>query len=276
MLCEAMQVSRSGYYAWLRRPESQRSQENKQLVEQIKDIHQQSRQTYGSPRVHDELGDLGVNCSENRVARLMRQHGIAAEKKRKFIRTTDSNHQLPVAPNRLNQHFEVEKPDRIWTADITYIWTGQGWLYLAIVLDLFSRRIVGWSMAPSLERTLVINALEMAIAARNPAEGLIHHSDRGSQYASYDYQKLVQQKGIVGSMSRRGNCYDNAPTESWFATLKRELVYRTSYTTHAEARQDIFEYIEVWYNRQRKHSAIGYKSPVAYEQQWKKSSANAA
>ena len=200
----------------------------------------------------------------------------SAEKKRKFIRTTDSNHQLPVAPNRLNQHFEVEKPDRIWTADITYIWTGQGWLYLAIVLDLFSRRIVGWSMAPSLERTLVINALEMAIAARNPAEGLIHHSDRGSQYASYDYQKLVQQKGIVGSMSRRGNCYDNAPTESWFATLKRELVYRTSYTTHAEARQDIFEYIEVWYNRQRKHSAIGYKSPVAYEQQWKKSSANAA
>lgn len=157
-----------------------------------------------------------------------------------------------------------------------YIWTKQGWLYLAIVLDLFSRRIVGWSMAPSLERTLVVNALQMAIAARNPAEGLIHHSDRGSQYASYDYQKLLQQKGVVGSMSRRGNCYDNAPTESWFATLKRELVYRTSYTTHAEARQGIFEYIEVWYNRQRKHSSIGYKSPVAYEQEWRKSTANAA
>ena len=206
----------------------------------------------------------------------MRQHGIAAEKKRKFIRTTDSNHSLPVAPNRLDQCFQADKPDSVWTADITYIWTGQGWLYLAVVIDLFSRRIVGWSMAPSLERTLVVDALQMAIAARNPAEGLIHHSDRGSQYASHDYQKLLRKNKMVTSMSRRGNCYDNAPTESWFATLKREPVYRTSYATHAEARQNIFEYIEVWYNRQRKHSAIGYKSPVAYEEQWKKSTAKAA
>lgn len=275
-MCEVLQVSRSGYHAWLQRPPSKRSIQNKQLIQQIKDIHQQSRQTYGSPRVHDELMDQEVVCGENRVARLMRQHGIAAEKRRKFTRTTDSNHSLPVAPNRLNQCFEVNRPDTVWTADITYIWTQQGWLYLAVVLDLFSRRIVGWSMAPSLERTLVLDALQMAIAARNPAEGLIHHSDRGSQYASYDYQKALQQKGIVGSMSRRGNCYDNAPTESWFATLKRELVYRRNYTTHTEARQDIFEYIEVWYNRQRKHSSIGYKSPVAYEQQWRESTANAA
>ena len=196
--------------------------------------------------------------------------------KRKFIPTTDSNHSLPIAPNRLDQCFDVDRPDAVWTADITYIWTGQGWLYLAVVLDLFSRRVVGWSMAPNLERTLVIDALKMAITARNPLEGLVHHSDRGSQYASYDYQKLLQKSKMVTSMSRRGNCYDNAPTESWFATLKRELVYRTYYTTYAQARQDIFEYIEVWYNRQRKHSTIGYMSPVDCEQQWKKSTAKAA
>ena len=206
----------------------------------------------------------------------MRQYGIFVQKKRKFIKTTDSNHQLPVNPNRLNQHFEADRPDTIWTADITYIWTNQGWLYLAIVLDLFSRRVVGWSMAPTLERTLVVDALQMALMGRNPSQGLIHHSDRGSQYASYDYQKILQHKGVVGSMSRRGNCYDNAPTESWFATLKRELVYRTHYTDHTEARQDIFEYIEVWYNRQRKHSTIGYMSPVEYEQQWEKLTAKAA
>lgn len=266
-----LQVSRSGYYTWLKRPESNRSRENRQLVEQIRDIHEQSRRTYGSPRVYAELQTMGVICSENRVARLMRLNGIAVEKKRKFAKTTDSNHQLPIAPNLLDQQFEVSKPDVVWTTDITYIWTKQGWLYLAIVLDLFSRRIVGWSMAPTLERTLVMAALQMAIMIRTPAEGLMHHSDRGSQYASYDYQKILQQKKIVSSMSRRGNCYDNAPTESCFATLKRELVYRRNYTSHAEARQDIFEYIEVWYNRRRKHSAIGYMSPVEYEQQWRKS-----
>jgi len=275
-MCAVLQVSRSGYYAWLKRPKSNRSAQNEQLVQQIIDIHQQSRGTYGSPRVHDELQDQGVICSENKVARLMRQHGIAAQRRRKFTRTTDSNHSLPVASNRLDQQFVVDRPDAVWTADITYIWTGQGWLYLAVVLDLFSRRIVGWSMAPSLERTLVIDALKMAITARNPGKGLIHHSDRGSQYASHDYQKLLRKNKMVASMSRRGNCYDNAPTESWFATLKRELVYRTSYATYQEARQDIFEYIEVWYNRQRKHSTIGYKSPVVYEEQWKKSTANAA
>lgn len=275
-MCRVLQVSRSGYYTWLKRPESNRSRENRQLVEQIRNIHEQSRRTYGSPRVHAELQTMRVICSENRVARLMRLNGIAVEKKRKFTKTTDSNHQLPIAPNLLDQQFEVSKPDVVWTTDITYIWTKQGWLYLAIVLDLFSRRIVGWSMAPTLERTLVMAALQMAIMIRTPAEGLMHHSDRGSQYASYDYQKMLQQKKIVSSMSRRGNCYDNAPTESCFATLKRELVYRRNYSSHAEARQDIFEYIEVWYNRRRKHSAIGYMSPVEYEQQWRKSISIAA
>ena len=210
-MCEVLQVSPSGYYAWLRRPPSKRSIQNKQLVQHIKDIHQQSRSTYGSPRIHDELKDQGVVCSENKVARLMRQHSIAAEKKKRFTRTTDSNHSLPVAPNRLDQCFEADEPDMVWTADITYIWTGQGWLYLAVVLDLFSRRIVGWSMAPSLERTLVVDALQMAIAARNPAEGLIHHSDRGSQYASHDYQKLLRKNKMVTSMSRRGNCRGGGP-----------------------------------------------------------------
>lgn len=275
-MCRVLQVSRSGYYTWLKRPESNRSRENRQLVEQIRNIHEQSRRTYGSPRVHAELQTMRVICSENRVARLMRLNGIAVEKKRKFTKTTDSNHQLPIAPNLLDQQFEVSKPDVVWTTDITYIWTKQGWLYLAIVLDLFSRRIVGWSMAPTLERTLVMAALQMAIMIRTPAEGLMHHSDRGSQYASYDYQKMLQQKKIVSSMSRRGNCYDNAPTESCFATLKRELVYLRNYSSHAEARQDIFEYIEVWYNRRRKHSAIGYMSPVEYEQQWRKSISIAA
>lgn len=191
-LCRVMQVSRSGYYAWLKRPESNRSRENRQLVEQIRDIHQQSRHTYGSPRIHAELQTMGVVCSENRIARLMQQHGIAVIRKRKFTRTTDSNHHLPIAPNLLDQQFEVSSPNAVWTTDITYIWTQEGWLYLAIVLDLFSRRVIGWSMAPTLERMLVIAALEMAIAARNPAKGLIHHSDRGNQYASCDYQQILQ------------------------------------------------------------------------------------
>lgn len=275
-MCRVLQISRGGYYAWLKRPESNRSRENRQLVEQIRDIHQQSRQTYGSPRVHAELKTMGVACGKNRIARLMRLNSIAVEKKRKFTKTTDSNHHLPVAPNLLDQQFETNRPDAVWSTDITYIWTKEGWLYLAIVLDLFSRRIIGWSMASTLERRLVITALRMAIMTRNPVEGLIHHSDRGSQYASYDYQRILEQKGIIGSMSRRGNCYDNAPTESCFATLKRELVYHRNYSNHTEAKRDIFEYIEVWYNRKRKHSAIEYMSPIEYEQQWKKSISTAA
>lgn len=238
-----MQVSRSGYYAWLNRPESKRNKENSQLVEQIRDIHQLSRQTYGSPRIYAELKSMAISCSENRVARLMRLNGIAVEKKKKFMKTTDSNHQLPIAGNELDQQFAAQIPNEKWAADITYVWTRQGWLYLAVVLDLFSRRVVGWAMLPTLSRELVITALQMALWMRKPAKGLLHHSDRGSQYASADYQQMLEDHAILCSMSRKGNCYDNAITESFFATLKRELIYRKEYQNHTEARQDIFEYM---------------------------------
>lgn len=275
-LCRVMKVSRSGYYAWLNRPESKRNKENMQLVEQIRDIHVQSRQTYGSPRIYAELKSMAISCSENRIARLMKLNGIAVEKKKKFTVTTDSNHQLPIANNELDQQFAAQIPNEKWTADITYVWTRQGWLYLAVVLDLFSRRVVGWAMLPTLSRELVITALQMALWVRKPSKGLLHHSDRGSQYASADYQQMLEDYNILCSMSRKGNCYDNAITESFFATLKRELIYRKEYQNHAEARQDIFEYIEVWYNRQRRHSSLGYVSPVEYEQQWVKATAKAA
>ena len=223
MLCEVMQVSKSGYYAWLKRPESKRSKENKQLVERIKDLYEQSRQTYGSPRIYVELKSMAISCSENRIARLMRLNGIAVEKKKKFMKTTDSKHNLPVASNHLGQQFKVSRPNTVWVTDITYIWTRQGWLYLAVVLDLFSRRVIGWSMLPTLSRELVMAALQMAVWSRKPAKGLLHHSDRGRQYASSDYQQMLENYDILCSMSRKGNCYDNAPTESFFATAPRRL-----------------------------------------------------
>jgi putative transposase len=263
-LCEALEVS-SGYYAWVKRPESTRKQENKQLVELIKVIHQQRRETYGSPRIYLELQEKGINCSENRVARLMKTHQIAAKRKRKFVATTDSKHDLPVAENKLNQEFQASKSNEKWVTDITYVSTKEGWLYLAVVLDLFSRKVVGWSMDASMERGLVIMALKMALQVRKPEKGLLHHSDRGSQYASNDYQKLWGKAGLACSMSRKGNCYDNAVMESFFATLKQQLVYHQQYQTRKEAKQDIFEYIEVWYNRQRRHATLGYLSPEQFE-----------
>jgi transposase InsO family protein len=264
-LCEALQVSVSGYYAWQKRPESTRKQENKRIVAEIKEIHRQSRETYGSPRIHVDLQEKGMSCSENRVARLMKSHRIAAKRKRKFVVTTDSNHALPVAENKLNQQFTASKANEKWVTDITYVWTREGWLYLAVVLDLFSRKVVGWAMDASMERGLVIRALQMALLARKPEKGLLHHSDRGSQYASNDYQKLLSDNGMDCFMSRKGNCYDNACMESFFATLKQELVYHRQYQTRKEAKQDIFEYIQVWYNRKRRHSALGYVSPEQYE-----------
>lgn len=242
-----------------------RKQENKRIVAEIKMIHKQSRETYGSPRVHMDLQAKGIFCSENRVAKLMRNHQIAAKRKRKFVLTTDSKHNLPVAENKLNQEFSATQPDKKWVADITYVWTREGWLYLAVVLDLFSRKVAGWAMDQSMERGLVINALRMALLARKPEKGLLHHSDRGSQYASNDYQKLLGDNQIDCSMSRKGNCYDNAVMESFFATLKQELVYHRQYQTRKEAKQDIFEYIHVWYNRKRRHSALGYWSPEQFE-----------
>jgi transposase InsO family protein len=260
-----MEVSVSGYYAWVKRPESERKRQNQQLLERIKQIHKQSRQTYGSPRVYVDLKKQAIPCSLNRVARLMQVNEIAARRKRKFVFTTDSKHNLPVAENKLDQDFTASKPNQKWVTDITYIPTKEGWLYLAVVLDLYSRKVVGWAMDGNMERGLVMNALRMALLARKPQKGLLHHSDRGSQYASNDYQKLLDDNKIACSMSRKGNCYDNAVMESFFATLKQERVYHQHYQNRQQAKQDIFEYIEVWYNRKRTHSTLGYVSPQEFE-----------
>jgi transposase InsO family protein len=266
VMCRMLAVSRSGYYAWLKRPTSPRKMADQELAQHIKDIHQQSRQTYGSPRIQAELAENGINCSHKRVARLMRDEELWAKQRRKFkVTTTDSAHNYPVAPNRLDQNFRASRPNEKWLVDITYIPTAEGWLYLAVVMDLYARRIVGWAMADTLERSLVIAALTMAIKRRQPSPGLLHHSDRGSQYASDDYQALLTQYQMHCSMSRTGNCYDNAPMESFFGTLKTELVHHCHYQTKAEAKTDIFEYIEVFYNRFRRHSALLYQSPVNYE-----------
>lgn len=266
VMCRVLAVSRSGYYAWRQRPVSPREMADQALSQQIKTIPQQSRQTYGSPRIQVELAENGVSCGHNRVARLMHDEELWAKQKRKFrVTTTDSAQPYPVAPNLLNQDFTASRPNEKWLTDITYIPTAEGWLYLAGVMDLFSRRIVGWAMSDSLERPFVIAALQMAIKMRQPPPGLLHHSDRGSQYASQDYQALLTQHHMGCSMSRTGNCYDNAPMESFFGTLKTELVHHCHYQTKAEAKTDIFEYIEVFYNRFRRHSALYYQSPVNYE-----------
>jgi putative transposase len=263
-----MQVSRCGYYTWCKRPPSQREQANQKLTERIKRLFTQSDQTYGSPRIYRDLKAQGVACSERRIARLMRLANLKATLPKRFVVTTDSNHALPVAKNLLDRQFGSATPDTKWSADISYLWTGEGWLYLAVVLDLFSRRVVGWAMDTTLERSLVLSALGMAITNRHPSAGLLCHSDRGSQYASGDYQQALSDAGIVCSMSRKGNCWDNAPTEAFFATLKRECVYRHRFGTRSQARTIIFRYIEVWYNRKRRHSALGYVSPVQFEQQY--------
>lgn len=266
-LCRVMKVARSGYYAWCKRTPSQTEIANQQLTEQIKTVFEESQQTYGSPRIYEELKEQEVACSEKRIARLMRLSDLRAVLPKRFVATTDSNHALPVADNLLDRQFGSDTPNTRWTADISYVWTTEGWLYLGVVLDLFSRRIVGWSMGTTLERSLVLSALSMAIQNRHPEAGLLCHSDRGSQYASGDYQKALQEAGIVCSMSRRGNCWDNAPTESFFSSLKRECVYRHRFATRSEARTVLFAWIEVWYNRKRRHSALGYVSPDTFERQ---------
>ena len=269
-----MQVSRTGYYAWRDRKPSQRQLQNETLSDKIKAIFQESKETYGSPRIYEELKENGVSCSQKRVARLMQAQKISAVERKRFVITTDSDHEMPVAENLLARTFEAETPDTRWTADITYLWTGQGWLYLAVILDLFSRRIVGWSMSETIDRHLVVSALDAAISGRNPSEELLCHSDRGSQYASDDYQKRLKENGIVCSMSRRGNCWDNAPTESFFAGLKKEMVHRTYFATRQQARSAVFFWIEIWYNRKRRHSALGYLSPEAFEKKYRASQSN--
>jgi transposase InsO family protein len=247
------------------RPQSKRGQEDEALVAQIKAAKAMSRGTYGSPRIYQELRSQGVACGRNRIARLMRLHQMGTWRKRRFKATTNSRHRLPVHENVLARRFATCRPNQQWASDITYIWTAEGWLYLAVVMDLYHRRIVGWSMEPTLEQPLVSQALRMALAGRHPGPGLLHHSDRGSQYASREYQHQLEQQGIRCSMSRKGNCWDNAPVESFFSTLKWELVPERSYQTRSDARSEIFEYIEVWYNRQRRHSTLGYLSPEEYE-----------
>jgi len=265
-LAWAMDVSRSGYYRWRQRPESPRAQSARQLIARITQIHEQNRRCYGSPRVYQALRRQGVQTSENRVARLMKAAGLKARPKRAFRpRTTDSNHPHPIAPNRLQTTASPTAPNQIWVADITYIWTLGGWVYLAAVMDLFSRRIVGWSLSQTLETALVTEALQRALTSRRPATGLLHHSDRGSQYASSAFRALLHSWHIEPSMSGPACCYDNAAMESFWSSLKTELVHQTTFRNLQDARLAIFDYIELFYNPKRLHSALGYQSPVDYE-----------
>ena len=263
VMCTVLEVSASGYYAWRERPESQRDVANRELLAEVRRVHSDSRRCYGSPRVHAALRREGRRVGRNRIARLMRRHGIQARRTRRFRKTTDSNHAFPIAPNLLARQFTATAPNQVWLADITYWPTLEGWLYLAIVLDMFSRKVVGWAMSDTMSQELTIAALRMAITNRRPGPGLLHHSDRGSQYAAHDYQRLLDEHGMLCSMSRKGDCWDNAPMESFFATLKGELVEAREhdYTTRDEARADVFQYVEGFYNRCRLHSGIGYLTP---------------
>jgi putative transposase len=268
LLCEALEVSASGYYAWRERPASPSRRRRDALLAEARAIHAEVKGRYGSPRVHAELRARGRRCCVNTVARLMADNGIRARAARKFRHTTDSGHGLPVADNLLARRFSPSGPNAAWSADITYIPTADGWLYLAVVEDLFSRMIVGWSMADHMESRLVADALEMAVGRRLPAEGLLAHSDRGSQYASEHYQRLLGKHGITCSMSRVAQCWDNAPVESFFASLKKELVHHEKYTTREEAKASIFEYVEAFYNRARRHSSLDYLSPEEFERSY--------
>ena len=265
VLCRTLAVSCTGFYAWCQRGLSLRAREDAALKVEIRAAHAASGKRYGSPRIHADLKAGNQHVGRKRVARLMRQEGLEGQRKRRFRVTTDSRHSLPIAANLLNRDFTVSVPNKVWVSDITYIWTREGWLYLAAILDLFSRRVVGWSMDSHIDRDLALDALGMALATRRPEPGLVHHSDRGVQYASVDYQRQLQDHGIACSMSRKGDCWDNAVAESFFSTLKAELVHRTDYVSRSQARASVFEYIEVFYNGRRRHSALGYISPVEHE-----------
>ncbi len=267
-LCEMLEVSPSGYYDWQERKitPGPRAREDKILCQEIHDIHQESRQTYGSPRVVDELRKKGKHHGRNRISRLMIEEGLCGRQKGRYrVQTTDSNHDEPIAPNRLAEAPKPVAPNQIWVADITYIQTGEGWLYLAAILDLYSRRIVGWAMSERIDTALVLQALSMALLHRTPPKDLLFHSDRGVQYASADYRAALASAGFIASMSRRGNCYDNAFIESFWSTLKMDLIYRRDYQTREQAQTEIFDYIEVFYNRKRSHTALGSISPVDFE-----------
>jgi putative transposase len=266
LLCRVLGVSRSGYYAWKRRPPSERARFDAVLQEKIATIHRNSRATYGAPRVHAELRALGIRCAKKRVARLMRGAGLRGCLRGRRMRTTHRKALRQAAPDLVNRNFGAEEPDRLWVADITYVRSGESFLYLAFILDAYSRKIVGWSMATHLRSELVFDALRMAIARRKPAPGLVHHSDRGVQYTSLSFGKKLEDEGLVPSMGRVGTAYDNALAESFVATLKTELLYRNGWPTRQAARTAVFDYIECFYNGRRRHSALGYLSPVEYEE----------
>jgi transposase InsO family protein len=265
-MCRVLRVSPSGFYAWCKRPEAPRVRRDRALTVVIADAHRQSRGTYGSPRVHAELKDLGFSVGRNRIARLMRLAGLEGVRPRRFVTTTDSKHEAPVAKNLLGREFDVDAPNRVWATDITYVRTWEGWLYLAVVIDLYSRRVVGWSTAEHMRTELVLDALAMALRQRVPDGDLVHHSDRGTQYASDEYRRQLSAHGITCSMSRKGNCWDNAVVESFFATLKVELIDRQRWATRRAAGDAIDEYIAGFYNCDRRHSHLGYLTPTAYEQ----------
>ena len=267
MMCGALRVSRSGYHAWQVRPESRRARRNRELTRIIRQLHAESDGVYGSPKVHTELMASGVRCGQNRVAKLMRQAGLRGCPKKRYRVKGGGPSGAVVAENLIQQNFSADQINERWASDITFISTRQGWLYLAVIMDLYSRRIVGWSMSRRINRHLALSALNMALGQRQPTDRLIHHSDRGAQYLSDDYQDVLKAYGIRCSISNRGNCYDNAAVESFFSLLKRERVNRVRYRTRDEARADVFDYIERFYNRQRPHSYLGYTSPVQFEKQ---------
>lgn len=269
-LCEVLEVSQSGYFAWKNRPASERQRKDMVLLAHIRERFHLSQETYGSPRMHADLIEDGIIAGRHRIARLMRDNNLKARQRSRFKKTTDSDHDGPIAPNHLDQDFVATAPDQKWAADISYIWTCEGWLYLAIVLDLFSRRIIGWAVSDRLKKDLAHSALARAVALRQPRTGLLHHSDRGSQYCSYDYRRLLGQHGIIASMSGKGNCYDNAMVETVFKTIKSELIWRTSFQSRRQATNAIARYIDGFYNPIRRHSALGYKSPVKFESEAKR------
>jgi len=265
LMCRALAVSAGGYYAWKDRPESRRARHTRILLSEIRGVHRESRETYGSPSIWDALVKQGHRVGKHRIARLMRAEGIRAKTVKQWRATTQSNHRMPVAANVLERQFSVTRPTQVWAGDITDVWTTEGWLYLAVVLDLYSRAVIGWALEARLTGDLTQQALTMAIRHRTPKAGLRHHSDRGSQYAATAYQQRLTTHGMTGRMSRRGNCWDNACVESFFGTLTRELIYQRQYRTRDETTQDIFEYIEVFYNRLRRHSTLDYDSPAEFE-----------
>ena len=269
-MCEVLGVSKSGYYAWLNRPKSKQTERKEKLIGQIKRVFLESRRNYGSPKITKQLNSEGVSVSQKTVSRIMQKEGIRSKTVRKYKATTNSKHTLPIYPNLLDQQFKVECPGKAWVADITYIWTSEGWLYLATIMELFSRRIIGWAMSDRMTKELVIIALKRAIRTQTPTPGLIHHSDRGSQYASKEYQQILQNSGIATSMSRKGNCYDNACIESFHSVIKKELIFHEKYKTRDQAQKSIVEYIVSFYNYKRIHSFTNYMSPIAYEKHYYK------